>query len=237
MNKFQSLCFGATLAATTMTTVALAPSSAMAITLNGSLVINGAADIGTAGNVAPGTAAIDWTGNGNTNVNNGVINSNATGDFSTLAVPGNSVTLKDLALTLIPGSVVSNGGITTSNYTFGSYIPFIDFGLVAIAGQGLQNLSFNLDPGTLSRTDLPTGIIEYSPVGITGTFVYGGNTAGKGIITAQESFFLSGGSGDGSVSITAVPEPITMGGLALGTAFGAFMRKRYAKNDAKLQKA
>ncbi|MEH2003914.1 PEP-CTERM sorting domain-containing protein [Nostoc sp.] len=40
-----------------------------------------------------------------------------------------------------------------------------------------------------------------------------------------------------NVSVTAVPEPSTMGGIALCVGFGAFLKTRYSKKDKGIEKA
>ncbi|BBD57384.1 hypothetical protein NIES2109_01500 [Nostoc sp. HK-01] len=48
---------------------------------------------------------------------------------------------------------------------------------------------------------------------------------------ADDDYFLK------AVEVQPVPEPLTMGGIALGATFGAYLRKRYSKKDEKLVKA
>jgi PEP-CTERM motif len=236
MNKFQSLCLGATLAATTMTTVALAPSSALAITLNGNISISGPVALGTPAS-SPATSLLDFvTGSDG---KEGAVDT-VTHDFATF-VPtllGKRIDIVDLFLTRITGSLAS----LSADYSFGAVANFIDFGTVTL-GTTTANLSFDLDAGVLNRTRKPLSgnIVEVTPndPGLTGKFQFNGETVAIGEISATQTIFggVTGGSATISLSAKPVPEPLTMGGLALGTAFGAFMRKRYSKNDAKLQKA
>ncbi|MBE9008478.1 PEP-CTERM sorting domain-containing protein [Fortiea sp. LEGE XX443] len=228
MNKFKSLCLGATLAATTMAGVALAPSSAMAITLTGEVVFSAGALLGdpTLGNNL--VESVDWT------TNQGSVLSTS-GDFATATPALSLVTLRDLVLTReIAGNPAVYGVDTDTAFT-----SFADFGNVTIDGD-TNRLTFAITGGKVTRTinDGQVSLnIQNDTSIVSGIFRFGGQTIANGL------FSLNGtsSSGGGLVTLTAtgepVPEPLTMGGIALGATFGAYLRKRYSKNGEKLVKA
>ncbi|WP_171815369.1 PEP-CTERM sorting domain-containing protein [Nostoc sp. PCC 7524] len=227
------------MAATTMTAVAFAPSAAMAvsITLDGEISFGTINDLGIPSNLNNPTEYIFWT-------NPGTIGE-TDGDFATAIPPITSVILQTLKLT----QTTSAGDVAT--YTVDESDPltdFANFGSVTINGE-TDVLSFNVTGGQLTRTILRG--INNSPVGINigthPTDIVEGIFKFKGQTVANGTFVLAdfGNLGGGFVILTTqppdggepIPEPLTMGGLAVGAGFGAFLKKRYAKKEKQLAKA
>ncbi|WP_414576203.1 PEP-CTERM sorting domain-containing protein [Anabaena sp. CCY 9402-a] len=239
MDKFKSLFLGATMAAATVTAVSFAPSAAMAVQLFGDIIVEGAADLGP-NNQTPANTGITWTSN------TGTVGNTSNGSF--LPLIGTSVNLKNIALTIDDITQVSNPAPVGSSavYNFAAITDFINFGVVnnlpVLFGPpnlASGNLTFDLDAGSLVRQVFGGGQIQYSLDGATGTFklvgVGGDITTAQGFLTGNQS----GTAGNFSISMTAqpVPEPLTMGGLAIGAGFGAFLKKRYSKKEKQLVKA
>ncbi|ALF55858.1 hypothetical protein ACX27_28215 [Nostoc piscinale CENA21] len=101
-----------------------------------------------------------------------------------------------------------------------------------------------------SQVDADPDGDEYS-ISVDSSFLQSGNIAsiGTGVVSvainnspfgALYSFTVTDGDDDyflKAVEVQPVPEPLTMGGIALGATFGAYLRKRYSKKDEKLVKA
>lgn len=234
MNKFQSLFLGATMAATTATAVAFAPSSASAITLNGDFSISsGVTFTNSSAVTSPATINVRWANNAATTV------TDATGSFSSLSgINGtNGLTIKDLFLTRDSGQ---NNGTLPATYSYAAIDNFLTFTNVILDGSGPGTLTFDLDPGQVLRTGQPgnTFRIDSLEEGLTGVFEFLGNTPGSGTFTASGRLRTLSSGGAGTLTLTAqVPEPITMGGLAIGAGFGAYLKKRYSKKEKQAQNA
>jgi hypothetical protein len=216
MKHFPSVLFGATLAATTAV-VAFAPSSAQAIQLSGSVSINGTLDITQINSTTVGLDFVDVDGVSSTPV------------FSNFLPPLNtgSLTIKDLTLTALVTPTL------TANYATGAVATFLDFGTRTL-GSDTGLLTFDLNAANFLVTTIPsTGSIAATLQGATGVWKFNGSTIATGAITGTDF-----GEGSYTISLTAqpVPEPITMGGLALGAGFGAFLKSRYSKKDEQVEK-
>ncbi|MGH1392460.1 MAG: PEP-CTERM sorting domain-containing protein [Trichormus sp.] len=224
MNKFQSLFLGATMAASTMTAVAFAPSAAQAISLAGELELDGNVQLSRTGN----QVLVDFTS---------VNTVTAVPTFSNLlpplgtGVPGNlpisigngaGISIQDLILTRVSGTTYQTAAVTTS---------FLNFGQRTL-GSTTAALTFNLNPAQFFVQTTANGGLAVSLLGTTGTWQFGNDIIGTSQITANDI----GRTGAYTITATAVPEPLTMGGLALGAGFGAFLKKRYAKKDKELAK-
>lgn len=138
---------------------------------------------------------------------NGAVVNNATGSFASLE--GEEATIEDLTLTP-PTTVI------------GAIPSFIDFGEVTLEGE-TGFLTFDLASATIN-TIVSTPIAELLFAGdLTGTFQFGGESAGIGILTAQRL----GPSRGFTINILAaeeIPTPALLPGV-LGLGLG-IVRKR-----------
>ncbi len=222
MNKFQSLFLGATMAAATATVVSFAPSAALAIQLYGNISIRGDANLGP-NNQTPANTAITWTNA------SGTVSNNSNGSFFDLR--NTTATLQNIALTIADLANVSNTAPSSAVYNFGAIDNFANFGNVTLDGiNGL--LAFHLDPGSLTRTVLGNDTVVVTLDQVTGRFDFNGTTFATAVMSGEQS----GSSGTFGISATAVPEPLTMTGLALGVGFGGFLKTRYSKKEKQLEK-
>lgn len=220
MKHFPTVLFGATLAATTAAAVAFAPSSAQAIQLSGSVGVDGTVDI-TRPNA--NTVIIDFqTVNG---VSTPTPPFNSFNAFLPPLTPG-GVTIQDLTLTALAAPTA------TANFATAAVASFLNFGTRTLDGITGQ-LTFDLDPATFLVNSIGNGNIAVTVDGATGVWRFGGSTIATGSITATDF-----GAGTFAISLEAqpVPEPLTMGGLALGAGFGAFLKSRYSKKDEQVEK-
>lgn len=243
MKHLSTVLFGATLAATTAAAVAFAPSSAMAVQIQlfGDVSVRGDANLGP-NNATPATTAVTWTNNPTPNGGRGTVSTGSNGSFAGLV--GNNVFLKNIALTIANLANVSPIAPSSATYNFGAINNFIDFGTVnnlpvlanGLASTASGNLTFDLDAGSLVRTALGNGVIEVTLNPVTGRFNFNGVTVATALLSGQQI----GNSGNFGISITSqpepIPEPLTMGGLALGAGFGAYLKSRYSKKDEQLEK-
>lgn len=268
MNKFQSLFLGATMAATTMTAVAFAPSSASAITLDGNLTVgSGASFVFSNNDVNPNTITINWANNTGTSVQvaedsfaslrnltaNQVTNAFLVNNFGAPDYQFNANSVLSInQLVLNYSSLGSNANLAIYNY--GNVTSFLQFDNVTLTDaitSTAQNgtLHFDLASGQIVKEQKLDGNFDLNSVGnIFGTFRFVGSTAAIGTFTANGNLGkLSANSltvqGGGTITVGTVtpsepvPEPLTMGGLAIGAGFGAFLKKRYAKKEKQLAKA
>ncbi|YAF95682.1 MAG: PEP-CTERM sorting domain-containing protein [Nodularia sp. CChRGM 3473] len=231
MSKFSSLCLGATLAATTMTAVALAPSAAFAVVLNGTLSLEGTVDLGNPADGNAATTHFNWIGNP-------VVNA-ISGDFLTFApsLAGSSVTVQNLSLVRNELSAsATNTYSFVGNEPSGSFSNYISFGNYTFDGT-TADLSFDLTGGTFTRSVFGNNVISVTLEGITGEFKFDGRTIATGGITGTQS----GSTAAGGISLTAtavpvpVPEPITHLGIGLGLGVGAVLKKRFSHSGKKTE--
>jgi hypothetical protein len=239
MNKFQSLFLGATMAATTMTAVAFAPSAASAITLNGSITFGSGNILGNPAFGNTETAQIQWR-------NPGTV-FDVEGDFDTLP-PITQVNLSTLNLTRVGLSATNPAFYNVDLDPVTNQAVFANFGSVTIDSV-TDVLTFAITGGQLQRSIIFNGIQAVGiEVGTTinsplhGVFNFGTKTIAEGLFSLNQNRTI----GSGTVTLTAtgipdggepIPEPLTMGGLAVGAGFGAFLKKRYAKKEKQLAKA
>ncbi|MCC5599869.1 PEP-CTERM sorting domain-containing protein [Nostoc favosum] len=210
MINFKSRLLNATLAVTAAIPLATAgmfisAGSSQAVTLSGSIGLNGTSIVPNEG-INPPTTTITFVD---------VDGVKGDGDFATFLPNLNSgigISINTLNLTKIT-DVVSSGAITTATYSTGIYTPFINFG-----SRTLDNitalLTFDLDDSVVTRTRIfDTTISDITATGITGKFNFNGQTIGTGVLSAS----VSGGSSDYQLTLSAksVPEPTTMLGLGL----------------------
>ncbi|BAY30715.1 hypothetical protein NIES2107_25630 [Nostoc carneum NIES-2107] len=192
----------------------LAP--AQAFSLNGSLAIEGVADLGPK-NTNPATTSITWA----SSTSNGKVGY-ADGDFSTLV--GKSVTLQNLLLSL--RAIPTPAG---SNYDFSAVPKFIDFGNVTLKGI-TSNLYFDLNAGSLERLAKSNSVTINTPddPGISGLFKFNGQTVAKGEISGNRTFYSGGSSGISTISLAAeeVPEPFTILGSVTALGMGVALKKK-----------
>ncbi|MBD2297278.1 PEP-CTERM sorting domain-containing protein [Nostoc sp. FACHB-190] len=227
MKQFQSVLFGATLAATTAAAVAFTPSSAQAITLYGELELQGAAAVQR---LSPSQVSINFT-----DVKT-VVSVPTFSDLSPslgAGVPGvlpinigggSGIDIQDLTLNLVSGTTYATAAVTS----------FLNFGQRSLdGGNTFAALTFDLNPAQFFVQTIPNGGLAVSLLGTTGVWRFGEDIVGTAQISANDI----GNVGGYTITATAVPEPITMGGLAVGAGFAGFLRKRYAKKDKQLTKA
>ncbi|MCF4967940.1 PEP-CTERM sorting domain-containing protein [Nostoc sp. CMAA1605] len=224
MKHLQSALFGATFAATTAAVVAFAPSSAMAIS-----IAPGSVSVGGRWSSVEDSTTKDLTVNFNTvsvtDIQPGFDKFDPELDTGTLTI--SALNLDFLATQTVP--IV--GTFNSYQLPAGGVIPFLNFGLRTFDGTGPQQLTFNLTSATFVRTG--SGLQSLMTVNnAEGYWTFGTNTSGLARISGE----FNSGTGGYSLTATAVPEPLTMGGLALGAGFGAFLKKRYAKKDKELAK-
>ena len=198
----------ATLAASTVGAfMAAAPAQALAI--SGSVAIDGPVDFNTS-DPFPATDIIDFQNEQITD---------AEGFFSSFTQDTNGVvTVADLMLNLVPGSVIGN----TAQYEYGSVTPFLTF---------TGGLTFNLNPGQATRSFFGSTSGEnliLNTTQLTGIFLdASGSQVGEGILTAQTT-----GVDNFSINLTveeSVPEPATM--LGLGVVAGSLALSRAGKKN------
>ena len=208
---------GATMAATA-SVMTVGVSSAQAITLNGSLSLDGPVNIDTApGN--PSTTVLDFI-DGENNVQE------STGDFATLLpspmLPDAGITLTDLELDLV-APISSISGI----YEATNVVPFIDFGSRTL-GSTTANLTFDLDKVSLQRLRASNNLVSFfTTEPLSGKFQFNGETVASGFLNAS----LSGESESYQLTLVAesVPEPATM--LGLGVVAGSLALTRAGKKN------
>lgn len=239
MKQFQSVLFGATLATTTAALVAFTPSSAKAITLSGTFSINGNAV------VSPGPGAgqlsIDFQ-----DVDN-ITSVPLFSDFEPSLDPGTQnavlpydpnggailptdaiIDIKDLVL-----SARTPTADDPSNYQTTSVVTsFLNFGQRTL-GSTTGLLTFDLNPSTFIGAVTPNFGNVLTLQSATGIWRFNGET----ISTVAISATSIGANGSYTITATAIPEPLTMGALAVGAGFAGFLRTRYSKKDEQLEKA
>lgn len=136
----------------------------------------------------------------------------ANGDFTEIAPP--TATLTDLVFDFLGGT----------DYEAPAVAPFIDFGTQTIDGV-TSTLTFDLlAPITAQGVVTPTFEALFTTTPFRGQFVFDGTTVGNGLLTAQEI----GNSSSYSVSVAAVPEPLTILGSGAALAMGAYLKRRKA---------
>jgi len=218
MIGFKSKVLNATLAATFAIPLATAgiftsAGSAQAVTLSGSIGLNGTSVIPDDG-INPATTSIKFVD---------VDGVNAFGDFAAFLPSLNSgISINTLNLSRI-ADVPSSGSITQATYSTGIYTPFINFGSRTLNGTNAL-LTFDLDNSVVTRTQFPSNISDTTLSGITGKFNFNGQTIGTGFINAS----LSGAASTYQLTLVAqaVPEPTTMLGLGLVGAGMVMSRRR-----------
>ncbi len=222
--NFKSLGLGIALTCGTFAvgnTIAMSP--AQAFNLNGTISVQGPAELGPTGN-NPASTAITWL----TSINQPKVNE-ATGDFSSLL--NRLVTIQNLPLNRIGSASNQN------TYSFNAITSFIDFGSLTLNGE-TNNLTFDLDAGTLNRSaKANTVTVDTSnnfPFGISGVFKFGDDTVGIGELNGNRSFG-NGSSGTTTISLTAqpVPEPLTILGSATALGLGTVLKRKSSKKQNK----
>jgi hypothetical protein len=188
--------------------------TAQALTLNGSLSLDGTAQIPNDG-VNPAQTKIIFKD---------VDGVDASGDFATLfppLQPNSNISLKPLNLTKI-ANIINSGPLTRATYSTGGVIPFIDFGIRTLGATTAQ-LTFDLDNSVVTRTRTGNANIAHVTLdGITGKFNFDGKTIASGFLNAS----LSGSTSAYELSLTTVPEPATILGLGVVGAGMAFAGRR-----------
>ncbi|MEH2242668.1 PEP-CTERM sorting domain-containing protein [Nostoc sp.] len=214
MISLKSKLLNATLAATFAVPLATAgiftsTGSAQAVTLNGSIGINGTSLVPNDG-INPATTSIKFVD---------VDGVSTYGDFAAFSPNLNSgISINTLNLTKI-----ANQGSNRATYSTGIYTPFINFGVRTLDSTNAL-LTFDLDDSVVTRTRFSnTNISDVLLDGITGKFNFNGQTIGTGFLNAS----VSGNSSTYQLTLEAVsvPEPTTMLGLGLVGA-GMIMSRR-----------
>jgi hypothetical protein len=199
---------------------------AEALSLKGSLSITGTAIFGKPNQASPLQDTLSFRSNR--------VEDDASGDFTSLGgLNVNSISTLNLNRTF--GPVSFSSGVTTTFYQFeASSNPFINFGNRDLFGTGVQSLSFILNPGTAQRNYFSSNsfnVINLSEV--TGTFIYGGSTIGKGSLSASRS----GSSNSYEITLRAepIPEPFTILGSLSALGAGTLMKKQHDKRQNKVK--
>ncbi len=149
------------------------------------------------------TPAID-----NIDFSSEVIAPSSTGIF----VVGASVTVSDVALTLVSGP---------SSYDGSAVNPLIDFG---------GGLTFEVEnPFAVTRFGTGTSAVAATFPGFKGKFILDGDVVGGGFLSANQIL----GNGSFSLTVRAVPEPLTMLGAGAAVAFGASFKRKLAQKNNK----
>ncbi|MDJ0729999.1 MAG: PEP-CTERM sorting domain-containing protein [Crocosphaera sp.] len=202
--------------------VCFIPQQAQALTLTGKAEIGGAVVFNT-DEAAPATDTIDFV--------DGTVLSDSTGSFFERYLGFSDdpelFAISDIALELVSSSVLF--GSTFSTYEADATNPLVTFS---------DGLEFSADnPFTVLRTYNGTQVSEMTIESFTGTFTDGtGTVLGQGIFSAQ--IFQNQEDGSYSMSLEAVPEPLTILGAGAAVAFGgAFKRKLGKKNKKESTKA
>ncbi|MDZ8089333.1 MAG: PEP-CTERM sorting domain-containing protein [Nostoc sp. DedQUE12b] len=216
MINFKSKLVNATLAATFAIPLATAgmftsAGSAQAVTLNGSIGLNGTSIVPNDG-INPATTSIKFVD---------VDGVDAYDDFAAFlpTLSGAGITINTLNLTKI-----ANLSSTTATYSTGVYTPFINFGSRTL-GSTTALLTFDLDDSVVTRIrKSATNINDVVLDGITGKFNFNGKTIANGNLGAS----LSGAASTYHLTLDAVsvPEPTTMLGLGLVGAGMVMSRRR-----------
>ncbi|MGB3509588.1 MAG: PEP-CTERM sorting domain-containing protein [Microcoleaceae cyanobacterium] len=200
MKTLQSLLIGTTVATTALATSTIAISPAEAFQLTGSIGIVGTSVFGDTDNASPETTTLGFTSN----------EIGGSGDFANLSEP---IDIKTLDLT-------RDG----SSYSYNQTTSWINFGEQDL-GNGLQTLTFDLDAGLLTRTYRKENSLRIVDIeGITGQFMYGGETIGSGWFSASQS----GTSSRYEITLETeeVPEPLSILGTVTALGFGAMLKKK-----------
>lgn len=213
MKTLQSLLVGTTIAATTLATSTIAVSPAQAVSLNGSIGLTGTAVFGNPTDASPESTTLGFT-------SNAIKAGQTSGDFSNVKQNPPEIQIKTLNLS-------KNGpNGATGNYTFNQTNTFINFGQQDLFGNGSQQLTFNLDAGSLTRNYIAEDfLIKATMQGITGKFVYGGETIAAGFFGASRS----GNSNTYQMTLSTVkgvPEPLTILGTGLALGFGVMFKNK-----------
>ncbi|MCC5607278.1 PEP-CTERM sorting domain-containing protein [Nostoc sp. CHAB 5834] len=213
MINFKSKLLNATLAVTAAIPLATAglftsAGSAQAVTLSGSIGLNGTSVVPNDGS-NPATTSITFTDV------DGV--SSPSGDFAAFSptLSGTGITISTLNLTKI-----SDLTSTIAKYSTGIYTPFINFGSRTL-GSTTALLTFDLDDSVVTRNQIFDDTI-LDVAGITGKFNFDGQTIARGALSAS----VSGASSTYQLTLTTVPEPTTMLGLGLVGAGMVISRRR-----------
>jgi hypothetical protein len=192
--------------------------SAQALTLNGSIGINGTAIVPSDG-VNPATTSVTFIDIDGVDLTGDFANFTPNLDSNTLSITGISISTLNLTRT----AVLS---VRRATYLTGTYTPFIDFGERTLDGV-TAFLTFDLEDTEVTRTWLTSNnISDVTFDGLTGRFNFDGVTVGTGFLNAS----LSGLSSTYQLTIvtdlTSIPEPTTMLGLGLVAAGMTVARRR-----------
>ncbi|MEH2286632.1 PEP-CTERM sorting domain-containing protein [Nostoc sp.] len=217
MINLKSKLLNATLAASFAIPLATAgiftsAGSAQAVSLNGSIGLNGTSIVPSDG-INPAKTSIKFVD---------VDGVDTDGDFTAFSPnlkSGAGITINTLNLTR---TAVLSG--TTATYSTGVYTPFINFGSRTL-GSTTALLTFDLDDSVVTRTrKSATNINDVILDGITGKFNFNGKTIAVGNLGAS----LNGKTSDYHLTLEAVsvPEPTTMLGLGLVGAGMVMSRRR-----------
>lgn len=204
MKTLQSLLIGTTVATTALatSTIAISPAEAFQFKLSGDIGITGNSVFGNPDNPSPETTTLGFTS----------YEVGGSGDFSNLS---ESIEIKTLDLT-------KDG----SSYSYNQTTSWINFGEQDL-GNGLQQLTFDLDAGSLTRVYLgKNSLMAATMEGITGQFMYGGETIGSGFFSASQS----GTSSTYQITLKTeeVPEPLSILGTVTALGFGAMLKKKHS---------
>ncbi|MDM9582903.1 PEP-CTERM sorting domain-containing protein [Nostoc sp. GT001] len=220
MINFKSKLVNATLAATFAIPLATAgiftsAGSAQAVTLSGSIGLNGTSIVPSDG-INPATTSIQF-------VDVDGVDPDGDFEFFSPTLSGTGITINTLNLTKI-ADLPTVGTTTSATYSTGVYTPFINFGSRTL-GSTTALLTFDLDDSVVTRIrKSATNINDVILDGITGKFNFNGKTIAAGNLGAS----VNGARSTYHLTLEAVsvPEPTTMLGLGLVGAGMVMSRRR-----------
>ncbi|WP_062295106.1 PEP-CTERM sorting domain-containing protein [Nostoc piscinale] len=221
MNKFQSLCIGAILGILPLS-VATKPAAAINIVQNGGFE---QPDIPTGTfkiqNPIPGT----WTLTPDSDPNAGIeVQDNVAGS------PYEGNQFVELDGTAVSGIYQDLTTVVGQAYTLSfAFSPSPDVADNRLNVYWGGNLVDNLFASGVGKTNTDWKTYAYNLIATS-------TTTRLRFDNLDE---LSDGLGPyiDDVSVTPVPEPLTMGGLTIGLGFGAFLKNRYGKKNEQIKKA
>ena len=207
-------------ATATVATFTLASAPAQAA-LFGSVTVNGRADLSYtgAGGLGVSDVFVDFLS---------VDGVGTSGNFSSILpdLSTGSLTIQDLTLAPSVPAVGNNAYVGTA------VTSFLDFGSRTLGGS-TNTLTFDLDAAPYTVSDFTSGsgpnvVVSGPGASITGRWVFGSQTVATGAISATDF----GQTGSYTVSVEAVPEPLTILGTGIALGFGGLFKVKKSKKQS-----